>query len=264
MWDERATFHLDTSMYREFVAQLRAGRDALLPFDDAVLGKLEGLDVLHLQCHVGTDTLSLARRGANVVGVDFSPEALAKARALGDELGIAAEFLESDVYGLPQKLRRDFDLVYTSYGVLVWLDDLAAWARIVAKAVRPGGRLVVIDSHPLGTAMAELQDPEGGTVVLDWPYLEQSQPQRCDQPGSYADPEAATEQNLTYEWTHGLGEIVQSVIDAGLRIDRLHEHAEGFCGRPGMLRGDDRLWRLPPPLHGKVPLTFTLVASRPA
>lgn len=263
-WNERATFHLRTKMYREFVDRLRRGDDALLPFDDAVLGDLSGHDVLHLQCHVGTDTLSLARRGATVTGVDFSSSALDQARTLASELGIAATFVESDVYGLRERLQDDFDLVYTSYGVLCWLGDLGRWAEVAASFLRPGGRLVLIEAHPLATAIAEDEAVDGEVLRLDWPCLGQPGPIHLRAPGSYADRDAPTEHDESREWAHGLGEIVQAVLDAGLVVERLQEHPEHFCECvPGMTRGRDRLWRLPEPLHGRFPLTFTLVARRP-
>lgn len=264
MWDERASFHLETPEYAAFVDRLRRGEDALLPFDDRVLGDLRGLDVLHLQCHVGTDTLSLARRGARVVGVDFSTEALAKARALSSELGIEATFVQGDALDLPADLTGPFDLVYTSYGVLCWLGDLHAWARGVASRLREGGRFIVIDGHPLSVALAE-QSIAGETLVLGRSYLGRGEPDRWDDPGSYADPAASTQHNTSYEWTHSLGDIVTAVAQAGLVVETLTEHPETFWPfSPAFERGADRLWRLPAPLHGRYPLVFTLVARRPA
>ena len=259
-WDERARLHRDTPMYREYIRRLREGGDALLPMDDRVLGDLTGLDVLHLQCHIGTDTLSLARRGGNVTGIDFSADAIAQARALSEELAIPATFLESDVYGLPDNLEGTFDLGYTSYGALSWLAAPVSWAEVAAGFVRPGGRLIVIDGHPLAMAVAE----DGLTpdrVELDWPYMTDGEPIREDSQGSYADPDAKIEQRTRWEWNHGLGAIVQAVLDAGLVLERLDEHAEGYCARhPEMTKADDHTYRLPAPHHGRIPQTFTLVA----
>ncbi len=264
MWDERASFHLDTPVYRDFVERLRRGEDALKPFDDRVLGDLRGLDVLHLQCHVGTDTLSLARRGARVVGVDFSTEAIAKARALADELGIAATFVHGDALALPSELTGPFDLVYTSYGVLCWLGDLRAWARGVTERLREGGRFIVIDGHPLSVALAD-RPIAGDTLVLGREYLGRGVPACESDPGSYADRDAPTRHNTSYEWTHSLGDIVTAIADAGLVVETLTEHPESFYRfLPEFERAPDGLWRLPAPLHGRYPLTFTLVARRPA
>lgn len=261
-WDERAGFHLDTPMYREFVARLQAGHDALLPIDDRVLGDVTGLHVLHAQCHVGTDTLSLVRRGAAVVGVDFSPRAIAQAQALSASLGLPARFVVGDVLDLPATLGGPFDLVYTSYGVLCWLGDLPRWARQLAAQLRPGGRLVVIDSHPLSTAIL----PGGighDALTLQHRYLGDGTPERWRAAGSYADPSCATVHDETLEWDHSLGDVVNAIAAAGLRVESLVEHPETFYGfHPALQRGDDRLWRLPPPLHGRFPLTFSLVARR--
>ena len=262
-WDERAALHPDTPLYREAIERLRRGGDALLPLDDEVLGDLAGLDVLHLQCHIGTDTLSLARRGARVTGVDFSPAAIARAGDLSQELGIPATFVESDVVALPQVLQADFDLVYTSYGALCWLADLGRWAEAVARFLRPRGRLVVIDSHPLALAMAREQEAGGPALRLDWPYL-QREPIRVEEQGSYADPGAATRRSVTFEWAHGLATVVQAVVDAGLTLERLSENEAGYYPlTSGMVRSDDRLWHLPSPLRGRYPLTYTLVARQP-
>ncbi len=261
-WDERADFHLDTPMYREFVARLQAGHDALLPIDDRVLGEVGGLDVLHAQCHVGTDTLSLVRRGARVVGVDFSPRAIAQAQALSARLGLPARFVVGDVLDLPADLGGPFDLVYTSYGVLCWLGDLSRWARQLAAQLRVGGRLVVIDGHPLSSAI--LPDGIGGDrVTLQHRYLGDGTPERWRATGSYADPTVATAHDESVEWDHSLGEVVTAVAAAGLRVESLVEHPETFYRfSPALQRGDDRLWRLPPPLHGRFPLSFSLVARR--
>ncbi len=262
-WDERAAFHLDTPMYREFVERLRDGHDALLPFDNRVLGDVDGLDVLHLQCHVGTDTLSLARRGARVTGVDFSEASLQQARGLAADLGIEASFVHGNAIDLPVSLQGPFDLVYTSYGVLCWLDDLMPWAAGIASRLRPGGRLVVIDCHPLWRSRADKPLVDGG-VLLRYPYLPQRAAMRFDDAGSYASPTQKTEHDTNHDWSHGIGAMFGAVRRAGLSIDRFEEHPEGYYqATPTMTRGSDRLWRLPEPLHGQFPLTFTLVAKAP-
>jgi SAM-dependent methyltransferase len=263
-WDERAAFHLDTPIYRSFVEGLRAGSDALKKFDDRVLGDLTGLDVLHLQCHVGTDTLSLARRGARVVGVDFSETALDKARGLSRELGIPATFVHGNVLDLPAEVGGPFDLVYTSYGVLCWLGDLRRWARNAASRLREGGRFVVIDGHPFSVALAE-QPFAGNALLLSRDYLDRGTPDRCDEPGSYADAKATTVNNTTFEWNHSLADVANAMIEAGLVIEAIHEDPETFYRfHPALLPTDDGLWRLPDPHHGRYPLTFTMVARRAA
>lgn len=261
-WDERARTHPDTPAYRDLIARLREGGDALGALDERALGDVAGLEVLHLQCHIGTDTLSLARRGARVVGVDFSGEAIARARALNEELHLDAEFVEADVRRLEDVLARRFDVVYASQGVLCWIGNVAAWARVAAAFLVPGGRLVLIDGHPLAAAIAR-DGLHGDRVVLDWPCLPGDGPIRIDTPGSYAAPGAETERHERYQWAHGVGEILQAVIDAGLRVERFEEHTTAsYCSHAGMIREGDDSWRLPDPLHGRYPLRFTLVARK--
>ena len=260
-WEERAAFHLDTPLYREMVARLEAGRDTFLVLDDAVLGDVKGLDVLHLQCHVGTETLSFARRGARVTGADFSAEALRQAARLAKRFDLPARYVLSSIEELPQHLDQTFDLVYTSYGALCWMDDLDRWARVAARFVAPGGRLVVIDGHPLSTCLEEKCTPDDLRLVH--PYLRTSKPLSWDTPGSYAAQEAETTHNRVHQWTFGLGDVVQAVVDSGLVVTRLAEHPVTFFPLfPWLVAADRGLWELPPPLQGRYPLTFTLVASR--
>lgn len=261
-WDERATFHLDTPMYREFVARLRGGGDTLARFDDRVLGDIRDLDVLHLQCHIGTDTLSLVRRGARAVGVDFSEVSIARARALATELAIPARFVVGDVLDLPDVVGGPFDVVYASYGVLCWIGDLAAWARSAAGRLRSGGRLIVIDGHPLASALAD--DGIGDqTLVLGERYLGDGTAERVEGPGGYADRTRVSAHDTRFQWSHSLGDLVNAACAAGLAMEALHEDPESFYRfSPRLVPSGDGLWQLPAPLHGRYPLTFTLVARR--
>lgn len=262
-WSERARAHRDTPLYAHYIRNLRGAGDSLLPFDDRVLGDLSGVRALHLQCHIGTDTLSLAKRGATVTGVDFSQDALDQAAQLAADVGLDARWVRGNAVDLPPTLVGPWDLVYTGYGALCWLHDLDAWAAGIAARLVSGGRLVVIDGHPLASALDE-RALDGPVLRLKYPCLAQGGPTRFDEPGSYADRALATQHNQIDEWFHGLGEIVQAVLGAGLVLERLDEHPEGyFQACPQMTRGPDGLWRLPEPLHGRFPLTFTLVARAP-
>lgn len=265
VWEERARFHLETPMYRGYLERLRAGGDTLLPFDDAVLGDLRGRRVLHLQCHVGPDTLSLARRGAEVVGVDFSGEAVEQATKLAREFALAdrVRFLRSDIYALPDVLEGEFDLVYTSYGALCWLHDMGAWAKVAARYVRPSGRLIAIDSHPMGDSIDD-EFKGGEQPRLQYRYFAQPEPLRFEDGVNYADPDRKSEHSVSYAWIHSLQDILQSVLDAGLKLTQFREHPECYWRRfPNMTLGEDGLYRLPDELHGRWPLTFSLEARRP-
>lgn len=231
----------------------------VVEYDRPWLGDLTGLDVVHLQCHIGTDTLSLARLGGRVTGVDFSPSALAVARDLATDGGARVRFVESELYSVPEVLGADFDLVYTGVGALNWLPDIAAWAKVVAALLRPGGRLYVRDGHPMLSTLYDGIDDDVLRVTL--PYFEGA-PQRWESEITYTDGPAVTSPEQ-YEWNHGLGEIVQAVIDAGLRVTALREHTEcEWQALPQTVEGPDGKYRLPEGAE-RLPLMFTLEAVCP-
>ena len=192
----------------------------VVAYDQPWLGDLSGLDVVHLQCHIGTDTISLARLGGRVTGVDFSPSALAVARELATAAGVDVRFVESELYSAVTAVEAQFDLVYTGVGALIWLPDIAGWARVVAALLRPGGRLYVRDGHPMLHTLYDGVDDDVLRVTL--PYFEGHALRWFDEVTyTDGDPIASPEQ---YEWNHGIGEIVQAVIDAGLRVTALREN----------------------------------------
>jgi SAM-dependent methyltransferase len=234
MWDERARLHGTSSRDRTYdVAAFLAGADTLGEPELGLAGDVSGLDLLHLQCHFGMDTLSWARRGARVTGVDFSPVAVERARALAAETGLAAEFVEADTQALPSTLDGRFDLVVATYGVLVWIGDLDAWFAGAHRALRrDGGRLVLADFHP-AYVMAGTVEP----LDLDWPYGG-GQPMRDSSSGSYADRELATTANESVSYPYNLGEIVTAAARAGFRIEWLGEHLDADRDGRGLLRSD--------------------------
>ncbi len=264
-WDERAGYHLQTPFYQTYLRRLKSGGHSLLPLEVGELGDIKGLKVLHLQCHVGTDSLSLARLGADVTGVDFSRVAIEQATALSEDLGIPARFEQMEISEVGERLSGAFDLVFTSYGVLTWLPDLNLWARNIAQSLRAGGRFYIVEMHPLAFAMADDTDLERGAFRLGYSYLAQEDAlQFNDEPGSYADRERKTTANDTREWSWGLGDVVGALLAAGLELMWLREHADGFCPQvQGMPRSEDGHYRLPAPLHGQYPLTFSIMASKP-
>ncbi|WP_267639515.1 class I SAM-dependent methyltransferase [Haloarchaeobius amylolyticus] len=257
-WDERARVHPETDYYD--VAGFLDGESSLWPLEREELGPHvdEGTSLLHLQCHFGMDTLSWAREGAEVVGVDFSGEAVREARILADEAGLAdrAEFVESDVLGLD--LDREFDVVFTSYGVLAWLDDLAAWADTVDRHLAPGGVFYIAENHPVAGTFASV---EGDSAELAYPYFS-DEPLHFDVQGSYA-ADAEFEHSEHYEWAHTLGDIVTELATRGLRIEFLHEHP--FCTwrcYEGMTEDEQGYWWLPEDVAVELPLTFSLKARK--
>lgn len=244
MWDERVPIHLASRFYD--VEGWRSGRSPHLvaPFEAAEIGDVAGKRLCHLQCHFGMDTLSFARMGADVVGVDFSGAAIEAARSLATEVGLEATFVQSTVEGAREHVDGDFDVVYASWGWHIWLPDLHAWARTVASLLEPGGFVYVADQHPATSTY-------GGSYFRDVP-------ERDDTPGTYADIAAPTTQNESYEWHHTLADIVNAVADAGLRIEQLREHPIiVWQNGADMVQGDDGMWRLP---GDPLPLSFSLRA----
>lgn len=223
-WDERAAAHAASTDYRvDALAADPAALSDVVRFDRPRLGDLTGLDVVHLQCHIGTDTLSLHRLGGRVTGVDFSPTSLQQARRLAELAGADLDYVQSDVYAVPDRLApATFDLVYTGVGALCWLPDVRRWAEVVAGLLRPGGRLHVRDGHPVLNALA---DPDGtGALRLEYPYFEHPEPTVWDDGSTYVETDHEFVHTVTHEWNHGLGEIVTALLDVGLEVTALLEH----------------------------------------
>lgn len=253
LWDAWTRVHRDSPFYD--VPGFLAGRDPLGLIETRELGDVTGKRLLHLQCHFGLDTLAWARRGARVTGVDFSPEAIAAARSLATRAGLEATFVESDIYELDAKDLGTFDIVHTSYGVLSWLPDLEAWARIIARHLAPDGLFHLVENHPL----VEMFHDDG--VSLAWPYLATGGPIRLETRASYAG--AMKEGPLPeYNWPHGIGEVVTALIGAGLRIEWLREHPRTPHRYPKFLEArpeGDFGW---PGGREDVPLTFSIGARQ--
>ncbi|MFY1695772.1 MULTISPECIES: class I SAM-dependent methyltransferase [unclassified Solwaraspora] len=262
-WDERAPAHAASPDYR--VAELLAdptGLSDVVRFDVPRLGDLTGVRGVHLQCHIGTDTLSLARLGATMTGLDLSGASLAEARRIAAAAQTHIEYVEADVYRAVEVLGAGrFDLVFTGIGALCWLPSARRWAETVAGLLRPGGRLFLREGHPALWAIDETR-PDG-LLVLDLPYFETEQPLVWDEAGTYVDTDANFTHNLTHSWNHGIGEIFTALTAAGLRVTDLVEHdSVPWNALPGrMTRGDDGEWRLTERPQ-RLPLSYTLQAVK--
>ena len=257
-WDGATPVHYRSRSYN--VDGFRRGETSLLPLELREMGDVAGKRLLHLQCHFGLDTLSWARRGAEVTGVDYSAEAIATARRLADELSIPSRFIESNVYDLPDVHDELYDIVYTGYGALCWLPDLDRWARVVASFLRPGGMFYVVESHPIGDMIDEKITDR---IVLNRPYFSDGTPEMEDSPNTYTDSDRSLDERVTYSWSHTLSEIVTSLISAGLRIDFLHESELGYFNmHPLMRKRGDGHWTFPP--GTRLPLTYSVKAHLPA
>jgi SAM-dependent methyltransferase len=254
VWDERTALHERSAFYG--LEAFRAGGSTLRPVEVEELGDVAGRSLLHLQCHFGLDTLSWARRGAHVTGVDFSERAVALARQIAGECGLKARFLCARVEELPGVLGGTFDVVFTSYGVLCWLADLRRWGEVIAHFLRPGGTFYIVEMHPF----ADVLDDD---LRVAHPYFHSPEPTACPTRGSYADRSQALTESASYQWAHGLGDVCDALLGAGLRLDFLHEFP--FCPYQklaGMEQGPDGWWRLKGP-GSSFPLLFSLKATKP-
>jgi len=261
LWDEWADVHVRSDFYR--VEEFKRGRSKLRRYELDEVGPVSGRTLLHLQCHFGLDTLSWAREGAIVTGADFSPRAVHLARELADELGIRATFVESSLADLPDHLPGEFDIVYTSRGVLGWLPEVGRWAEVAAHFVKPGGFFYLTEVHPVLQVFDDEGDVEPGRLELRYPYWTHVEPLAIEVRGSYADREAHVEASVEYGWNHSLGEIVTSVARAGLRVEFLHEFPFLEWPHPALEARDDGTWRLPGDKDGTLPLFFSMKASKP-
>jgi 2-polyprenyl-3-methyl-5-hydroxy-6-metoxy-1,4-benzoquinol methylase len=221
-------------------------------------GSLAGLDVCHLQCHIGTDTVSLAREGPRLTGVDFSPAALASAAELASRLGLDVTWVETDVLDARAAVTGDFDVVYTSIGTICWLPDLDRWAAQVAGLLRPGGVFFIRDGHPALYAL----DEDADELVTRYRYFPDGTAQQWDDAGTYVG-DGTVANTRTFEWPHPLSEIVNALLGAGLRLRRLDEGRTlpwRFSSR--MVETDTGSWAWPEHDRDRIPTTYTIVATR--
>ena len=254
LWDDRVDVHQRSDYYD--VDGFRQGRSTLRSVELEELGDVAGRSLLHLQCHFGLDTMSLARMGARVTGVDFSEPAVALGRRLAEELSIQARFIQSNVYELTRVLHEQFDVVFTSYGVLCWLPDIPGWARVVARFLRPGGTFVIVDGHPLASC---LEDVDGRLELRDSVYRQG--PWELLTQGTYAGDELLAAPVPNFQWPWTVGRMVSALIDAGLRVDRLRELPMDSWRRfPSMTPDDQGWWHLP---NDPLPLLVACRAVKP-
>jgi SAM-dependent methyltransferase len=261
-WDDRVPAHAESADYKvaRFVTEPDFISD-VVRFDLPRLGDVSGLHGVHLQCHIGTDTISLARLGASMSGLDFSGAAVEAARRLASDTGADATFVQSDVYGAAGALGAGrFDLVYASIGSLPWLPDVDRWGSVVASLLRPGGRLFIRDAHPVLLSVKNRQD---GLLVVQRPYFEHPEPNITDSGQTYVETGANIGHTITHWWNHGLGEIITSLLSAGLQITGFTEHdSVPYLALPGAMEtvGDGE-YRLVGNLR-RLPCTYTLQAVK--
>ncbi len=257
LWDDRVAVHLETEFYG--MAAFRGGASSLTHIEREALGDVRGKRLLHLQCHFGQDTLSWARLGAQVTGMDFSPQAVAAARRLAAELELPARFIESDLYALPEVLDEKFDIVFTSYGVLKWLPDIRRWGQIVARYLAAGGTFFLVEFHPF----LYVFDYEQATRI-EHGYFVGEAPISYDEEGTYADMgSGAKPVYRAHSWPHPVSRVIEALLGAGLRLESFREYPYSTLDCFPFVRaaGPERfVHRTHPEM---VPILYSLKATHP-
>jgi len=258
-WDEAAPVHAASDFYG--VERFKGGEDKLGPIERVEIGDVAGKRLVHLQCHFGLDTLSLARRGAIVTGYDFSPSALAIARGLAAETGLAAEFVEGNLYDAPAKLpNASFDIAYVTCGAINWLPDIKGWARVVATLLKPGGFLYLLEGHPAGNMLD--QKALGDPIVPTYDYFQGTDPLVFEHAETYTEDGATLRNRVMHEWIHSLSSVIGALLEAGLTLEWFREH-DRLAWRlfPCMIQAADGMYDMPPG-HPKLPLLYSLKARK--
>ena len=223
-WDEATEIHTRGNVYG--IDEFKSGLCRLHRVEVEEVGDVRGKSLLHLQCHFGIDTLSWARRGAKVTGIDFSPQGIESAKHLSTESNVPADFICSNIYDLPNVLKApaSFDIVYTSYGAINWLPDLAQWGEIISHFLKPGGFFYIAEAHPTARMFPTDDDAKGDVDPRRpfFPYFHDPAGIRWPGSADYANPNAVHKIE-SHEWQHSMGAIINSLIDAGLTIEWLHE-----------------------------------------
>ena len=261
LWNQWTPLHEQSDFYA--LERFKAGESRLRPIERAELTDVAGKSLLHLQCHFGLDTLSWARKGAIVTGVDISDVSIQLASNISAELGIPATFIASPIDDLPQVLNGSFDIVFTSYGVLHWLPDISHWAHVVSHFLKPGGIFYIVEDHPCMRIFSS--DGMNPLRPLN-SYFHSPEPSKIEARGSYA-AQARDDTPLqeAYIWNHSLGEIITALISAGLTIEFLHEFPFAMRQKfPMMVQDQEGLWRMPRELDGTIPFLFSLRARKSA
>lgn len=252
-WDMRAPVHARSTAYD--LAAIRAGRETLLPLEIAEIGDVDGKKLLHLMCHIGTDTVSWARRGAIVTGVDFSGESLKIAGELASDCKQQIDFIQANVCALPNQLAGQFDIVVATYGITCWLPNIALFCAQAARCLRPGGLFLLADDHPTRWIFPYIVTPGEYPAVTSYFAAET---EFSEASATYTDGDNFIS-SPSYQWQHTLGEIITALADADLQVESLHEYPYTFwnCMKPILTQDANGWWRAPEEL---LPLMFSVRA----
>lgn len=251
MWDELVPIHVASSFYD--VPGFLAGMSHLRPFESDEAGPVTGKSLIHLQCHFGLDTLSWAREGANVTGLDFSEPGIMAARHIAKQADLSGEFVVGNVYDAPEILGRRFDVVYTGIGALCWIPDITRWARVVADLIVPGGVFYMVEVHPFTDMFGE-ED-----LLVREHYFDHGKAYRDESGGTYTDHTIKTEHNIDYSWTHPVSEVITALLDVGFVLEVFNEHDYTVFQQFKDLKHhpEDRTYRIPDG-HPRMPLMYSI------
>jgi 2-polyprenyl-3-methyl-5-hydroxy-6-metoxy-1,4-benzoquinol methylase len=251
-WNNIVSIHKNSELYN--LPAFKKGKSSLQPIEVEEVGNVKSKTMLHLLCHFGMDSLSWARKGAVVTGVDISEESISLAKDLSNELQVPATFIASDVYKLSSKLHKKFDIVFASYGVLLWLSDIKKFARLVNHFLKPGGIFYIAEVHPFTNILNR-------GLKLDYNYFDKK-PYKDDSPGTYADWNAKIK-GLTYMWTYSFSDILNAFIEEGMKIEFVHEFPFTMYNQfPGYMKKNKKGQFVLKRKDIEIPLLFSLKARK--
>ncbi len=254
VWNKRTDAHIASEFYD--VQKFREGKSSLNPIELNLLGNVKGKSVLHLQCHFGQDTLSLARMGAHATGVDFTDTAITAAKNLNTDLGLNAKFECCNVYDTRQHISEHFDIVFTSYGTIGWLPDLKPWARVISESLKSGGKFVIVDFHPFVWML------DANYESLEYSYFNH-EIIVTDTTGSYASQINLHAPMKEYGWNHPFTDLLSALVREGLVLEIFHEYdGSPYNCFPGMEAGTDGLFRFTK-WGKKIPLIYGIRFRKP-
>lgn len=251
-WNNKTEIHINSSFYDQ--ENFLKGKNSLNPIELDLLGDISGKTILHLQCHFGQDSISMSRMGAHVTGVDLSDVAIENARKIAQDLSSNAEFICCDVYSLPEKLDKKFDLVFTSYGTIGWLPDLDKWAEVISKFLKPNGSFVFVEFHPVVWMFDDDFQKVAYNYFNSGPIIENLS-------GTYADKDAPITQEYIM-WNHSMSEVINNLIKHGLKINTLNEYdySPYACFRH-VIEFEPNKFRIEH-LGNTIPMVYALTASK--
>lgn len=259
-WQEMTDLNLKGDLYN-FEKSLSADDRGLDSFIWDELGSVDGLDVLHLQCHFGLDSIALARAGARVTGLDFSSRAIETAREFAEKTGTDVRFVEGNLYDAPDLIDGKFDLIYVSWGTICWLPDIEGWAGVIGHFLKPGGQLYFCDQHPYVLSFDD--EMEEKKLLVRYPYFHGPEGLVFDDDRAYGNSTAKMENTITHEWTHGIGSVVTALAKNDVVLEWLHEHP--FISWPAFpwleKHDDDGMWHLPEEVPS-CPLSYSFKARK--